>query len=202
MRSGHLLHGLSALFPPIKQVVSLRRQCLPALCDMSDNWPLSCTLVLKHERHTRISSDLAATFKRRHEICADVEISHSHPVPHELVNTVVLAGSSTAHTCTHTCKHSCSHACTSTHLLVWCDMTAQYHVPIHVLIQQCQAFQMQHVIDLIVQVADECKLKVTVHHGVKRDMDPYSLAQYDVVITSYQTLRSEHRRSGDCGLLR
>ena len=91
--------------------------------------------------------------------------------------------------------HPCMHA------FMRCDMTAQYHVPVHMLIQQCQALLMQRADDLIVYSADNCKLKVTVHHGVKRDMDPYSLAQYDVVFTTYQTLRSEHRRPDAPGLL-
>ena len=55
---------------------------------------------------------------------------------------------------------------------------------------------------LVVQVADSCKLKVAVHHGVHRDTNPEQLMQYDVVITSYETLRSEHRQPGASGLLR
>ena len=50
------------------------------------------------------------------------------------------------------------------------------------------------------QVSGRCQLNVAVHHGVNRDMDAYSLAQYDVVITSYATLRSEHRQPEPVGL--
>ncbi len=52
----------------------------------------------------------------------------------------------------------------------------------------------------VVQVAKQAQLKVAVHHGVGRDMDPDSLAEYDVVITTYGTLRSEHRQSESDGL--
>ena len=45
-----------------------------------------------------------------------------------------------------------------------------------------------------------CRLNVAVHHGPRRDKDPWSLAQYDVVITSYPTLRSEHRQQEADGL--
>jgi len=51
-----------------------------------------------------------------------------------------------------------------------------------------------------VQVAQQAQLKVAVHHGVGREMDPDSLAEYDVVITTYGTLRSEHRQSETDGI--
>lgn len=50
------------------------------------------------------------------------------------------------------------------------------------------------------QVSGRCELKVAVHHGMNRETDAYSLAQYDVVITSYATLRSEHRQPEAVGL--
>ncbi len=50
------------------------------------------------------------------------------------------------------------------------------------------------------QVAQRAQLKVAVHHGAGRDMDPDSLAEHDVVITTYGTLRSEHRQSETDGL--
>ena len=57
-----------------------------------------------------------------------------------------------------------------------------------------------HNLELVVQVADRWQLKVAVHHGPRRDMDPWLLAQHDVVITSYPTLRSEHRQQVADGL--
>ncbi|EGS19776.1 helicase-like protein [Thermochaetoides thermophila DSM 1495] len=42
------------------------------------------------------------------------------------------------------------------------------------------------------KVSESRPLKVCVHHGQKRSTDPKVLAQYDVVITTYQTLVSEH----------
>ena len=56
-------------------------------------------------------------------------------------------------------------------------------------------------LELVIQVADKFQLKVAVHHGRRRDMDPWLLAQHDVVITSYPTLRSEHRQQEADGLL-
>jgi len=50
------------------------------------------------------------------------------------------------------------------------------------------------------KVAQAAQLKVALHHGVGRTMDPESLAEYDVVITTYGTLRSEHRQSQTDGL--
>ncbi|DBA90860.1 TPA: hypothetical protein ACH3X2_004264, partial [Trebouxia sp. C0005] len=55
--------------------------------------------------------------------------------------------------------------------------------------------------ELASKVAQRAQLKVAVHHGVGRDMDPEYLAEYDVVITTYGTLRSEHRQSETDGLL-
>ncbi|KAL0051821.1 hypothetical protein WJX82_002688 [Trebouxia sp. C0006] len=54
--------------------------------------------------------------------------------------------------------------------------------------------------ELASKVAQRAQLKVAVHHGVGRDMDPDSLAEYDAVITTYGTLRSEHRQSESDGL--
>lgn len=50
------------------------------------------------------------------------------------------------------------------------------------------------------QVSQQAQLKVAVHHGVGRDLDPEFLAEFDVVITTYGTLRSEHRQSETEGL--
>ena len=44
-------------------------------------------------------------------------------------------------------------------------------------------------------------LKVAVHHGIYREMDPHLLTQFDIVITSYETLRSEHQQAKGGGLL-
>ena len=52
----------------------------------------------------------------------------------------------------------------------------------------------------LVQVAQHAQLKVAVHHGLNRTSDPEVLAQFDVVITSYETLRSDHRPSEADGL--
>ncbi|KAL3158216.1 hypothetical protein ABBQ38_010470 [Trebouxia sp. C0009 RCD-2024] len=54
--------------------------------------------------------------------------------------------------------------------------------------------------ELASKVSGRCELKVAVHHGMNRETDAYSLAQYDVVITSYATLRSEHRQPEAVGL--
>ncbi|DBA87227.1 TPA: hypothetical protein ACH3X1_004293 [Trebouxia sp. C0004] len=54
--------------------------------------------------------------------------------------------------------------------------------------------------ELASKVAQQAPLKVAVHHGCGRNMDPESLAEYDVVITTYGTLRSEHRQSDTDGL--
>lgn len=54
--------------------------------------------------------------------------------------------------------------------------------------------------ELASKVSQQAQLKVAVHHGVGRDMDPEFLAEYDVVITTYGTLRSEHRHSQTDGL--
>lgn len=54
--------------------------------------------------------------------------------------------------------------------------------------------------ELASKVSDRCELKVAVHHGMNRETDAYLLAQYDVVITSYATLRSEHRQPEAVGL--
>ncbi|KAK4109800.1 hypothetical protein N656DRAFT_782662 [Canariomyces notabilis] len=45
------------------------------------------------------------------------------------------------------------------------------------------------------KVAKSHELKVCVHHGQQRTKDPKALAKYDVVITTYQTLVSEHGNS-------
>lgn len=45
------------------------------------------------------------------------------------------------------------------------------------------------------KVSKSQKLKVCVHHGPKRTKDPKTLALYDVVITTYQILVSEHGHS-------
>lgn len=52
------------------------------------------------------------------------------------------------------------------------------------------------------KVAEHVQLKVTVHHGVNRELDPQALAEFDVVITSYETLRSEHGRPEALGLFK
>ena len=45
------------------------------------------------------------------------------------------------------------------------------------------------------KVAESHKLRVCVHHGPQRTKDPKVLGQYDVVITTYQILVSEHGNS-------
>ncbi|KAL2266088.1 hypothetical protein VTJ83DRAFT_5440 [Remersonia thermophila] len=45
------------------------------------------------------------------------------------------------------------------------------------------------------KVSDDHKLRVCVHHGPQRTKDPQDLAKYDVVITTYQILVSEHGNS-------
>ena len=52
-----------------------------------------------------------------------------------------------------------------------------------------------------VQVSEHAKLKFAVHHGYSRVMDPLELAEADVIITSYETLRSEHKQQREDGLL-
>lgn len=45
------------------------------------------------------------------------------------------------------------------------------------------------------RVMPDLNIKVCVHHGPKRSTDPSELAKYDIVITTYQTLVSEHDKS-------
>ncbi|KAK3402169.1 SNF2 family N-terminal domain-containing protein [Sordaria brevicollis] len=45
------------------------------------------------------------------------------------------------------------------------------------------------------RVMPDLNIKVCVHHGPKRSTDPSELAKYDVVITTYQILVSEHDKS-------
>ncbi|KAL1836932.1 hypothetical protein VTJ49DRAFT_4493 [Mycothermus thermophilus] len=45
------------------------------------------------------------------------------------------------------------------------------------------------------KVTEDHKLRVCVHHGPQRTKDPKDLAKYDVVITTYQILVSEHGNS-------
>ncbi|EPE05019.1 snf2 family helicase [Ophiostoma piceae UAMH 11346] len=47
------------------------------------------------------------------------------------------------------------------------------------------------------KVSSDKPLKVCVHHGPQRSVRPKELAQYDVVITTYQILVSEHGHSND-----
>lgn len=42
----------------------------------------------------------------------------------------------------------------------------------------------------------KCALSVYVYHGNNREQDPYKLAQYDVVITTFSTLGAEFSRQG------
>ena len=51
--------------------------------------------------------------------------------------------------------------------------------------------------ELDTKVEDSHKLKVLVHHGPQRTRRPQDLEKYDVVITTYQTLVSEHGNSSD-----
>ena len=51
-----------------------------------------------------------------------------------------------------------------------------------------------------VQVAEHAELKVAIHHGTSRELDPQALANFDVVITSYGTLLSGHKQSTTDGL--
>ena len=45
------------------------------------------------------------------------------------------------------------------------------------------------------RVEDSHKLRVCVHHGPNRAKDPRDLKRFDVVITTYETIRSEHGQS-------
>jgi SNF2 family DNA or RNA helicase len=47
------------------------------------------------------------------------------------------------------------------------------------------------------KVTDDHALRVLVHHGQSRTKTPETLKKYDVVITTYQTLSSEHAGSSD-----
>ncbi|KAI5778139.1 SNF2 family N-terminal domain-containing protein [Geopyxis carbonaria] len=49
--------------------------------------------------------------------------------------------------------------------------------------------------ELEARVEPTHKLRVLVHHGPKRTSDPRVLRRYDVVITTYDTIRTEHAKS-------
>jgi len=41
------------------------------------------------------------------------------------------------------------------------------------------------------EIVEKTQLRVYVHHGPKRETDPYRISKYDVVITTYDTVSSE-----------
>ena len=50
------------------------------------------------------------------------------------------------------------------------------------------------------QVAKHARLKIAIHHGLGRAKDSQSLAGFDVIITSFGTLASDHKKSSTEGL--